>query len=153
MSRLPHGPSVALAFLFIAFAGTASAQTLRTEPLDIVTAHGARHFTVEIADTDATRESGLMFRKSMAPNRGMLFDFGTPQTVTFWMKNTLIPLDMVFIAKDGHVVAIKRNAAPMSEALIPSGAPIVGVLELRGGRAAEIGVKPGDEVRERIFQH
>ncbi len=116
-----------------------------------MTAHGVRYFTVEIADTDATRESGLMFRKSMAPDRGMLFDFGTPQAVTFWMKNTLIPLDMVFIGKDGRVVSIARNAAPMSEALIPSGGPILGVLELRGGRAAEIGVKPGDRVRERIF--
>jgi uncharacterized membrane protein (UPF0127 family) len=135
-----------------ALAGQASAQALRTEPLDIVTAGGVRHFTVEVADTDATRETGLMFRKGLAPDKGMLFDFGTPQTVTFWMKNTLIPLDMIFIAKDGHVVSITRNAVPMSEALIPSGGPIVGVLELRGGRAAEIGVKPGDMVRERIFQ-
>ncbi len=133
-------------------AAWSAGQSLRTEPLDIVTSAGTRHFTVEVADTDQTRETGLMFRKSMAPNRGMLFDFGAPQAVTFWMKNTLIPLDMVFIAKDGHVVSIARNAKPMSEALIPSDGPIVGVLELRGGRAAEIGVEPGDEVRERIFQ-
>lgn len=152
MSRLSRAAFVAGALLFSGAVGPASSQTLRTEPLEIVTAGGVRHFTVEIADTDATRESGLMFRKSMAPDKGMLFDFGTPQAVTFWMKNTLIPLDMVFIAKDGHVVSITRNAVPMSEALIPSGGPIVGVLELRGGRAGEIGVKPGDEVRERIFR-
>jgi uncharacterized membrane protein (UPF0127 family) len=154
--RLPRAAFVAVALFVSALAGPASAQThaqtLRTEPLEIVTAGGVRHFTVEVADTDATRETGLMFRKSMAPNRGMLFDFGTPQTVTFWMKNTLIPLDMIFIAQDGHVVSITRNAVPMSEAIIPSGGPIVGVLELRGGRAAEIGVKPGDVVRDRIFQ-
>ncbi len=156
MNRQSRAPLLAVALFFAALAGPALAQTkpqtLRTEPLSIVTAGGVRHFTVEIADTDATRETGLMFRKSLAPDKGMLFDFGTPQTVTFWMKNTLIPLDMVFIAKDGHVVSIARNAVPMSEALIPSGGPIVGVLELRGGRAAEIGVKPGDVVRDRIFQ-
>ena len=152
MNRKFCAAFVAATLATVGFTDAAIAQSLRTEPLAIVTTHGVRHFTVEIADTDATRESGLMFRKSLAPDRGMLFDFGSPQTVTFWMKNTLIPLDMVFIAKDGRVVSIARNAVPMSEALIPSGGPIVGVLELRGGRAAEIGVKPGDEVRERIFQ-
>lgn len=129
-----------------------TAKPLRTEPLTIVTAAGVRRFTVEIADTDASREQGLMFRKNLAANRGMLFDFRSPQTVTFWMKNTLIPLDLIFIAKDGHVISVARNAVPMSEALIPSGGPILGVLEVRGGRAVEMGVEPGDEVRERIFQ-
>lgn len=152
MVFLSRTRSLATALFVLAFAGPIAAHTLRTEPLAIVTAHGARRFTVEIADTDATREHGLMFRKSLAADRGMLFDFGTPQTVTFWMKNTLIPLDLIFIGKDGRVVTIARNATPMSEALIPSGGPILGVLEVKGGRAAQIGVKPGDEVRERIFQ-
>jgi len=143
---------VGMAAATSAITAPSAAQRLRTEPLEIVTSGGVRHFTVEIADTDQSREIGLMFRKSMAANRGMLFDFGAPQSVTFWMKNTLIPLDMVFIGKDGHVVSVTRKAIPMSEALIPSGGAIVGVLELRGGRADEIGVKPGDEVRERIFQ-
>ena len=129
----------------------AEAPGLRTEPLAIVTLHGVRNFTVEIADTEATREQGLMFRKHLAADRGMLFDFKTPQPVAFWMKNTLIPLDMLFIAPDGRVVSIARNAAPMSEAQIPSAGDVLGVLEIRGGRAAEIGVEPGDQVRERIF--
>lgn len=124
---------------------------LRVEPLDIVTAHGVRRFKVEIADTDATRERGLMFRTSMAPDRGMLFDFKSPREVAFWMKNTLIPLDMLFISADGHVISIARNAVPMSEIPIPSGGAVLGVLELRGGRAAEIGAESGDRVRERIF--
>jgi uncharacterized membrane protein (UPF0127 family) len=153
VSRLSRAACTAAALVVTGLAGSSLAEPLRTEPLAIVTSGGVRHFKVEVADTDATRESGLMFRKRLAPDRGMLFDFHTPQAVTFWMKNTLIPLDMIFIGKDGHVVSIARNAAPMSEALIPSGGPIVGVLELRGGRAREIGVKPGDEVRERIFQH
>jgi uncharacterized membrane protein (UPF0127 family) len=81
----------------------------------------------------------------------MLVDFKHPATVAFWMKNTLIPLDMLFITSDGRVEAIARNAAPMSEAPIPSGGPILGVLEIAGGRAAEIGAEPGDKVQERMF--
>ena len=124
---------------------------LRSENLDVVTHQGVRHFTVEIADTDETRERGLMFRKHLAGNKGMLFDFKTPQPVAFWMKNTLIPLDLLFIARDGHVISIARQATPMSETPIPSGGDVLAVLEIRGGRAAEIGARPGDRVRERIF--
>jgi uncharacterized protein len=126
---------------------------LKVEPLDIVTAHGVFHFKVEVADNDATRERGLMFRKTLAADRGMLFDFKAPKYVAFWMKNTLIPLDMLFIAADGHIVSIARDAVPMSEVPIPSGGEALGVLELRGGRAAEIDAQPGDRVRERIFHH
>ena len=125
---------------------------LPVEPLQIVTHDGRVHrFKVEIADSYATRERGLMFRKSLGPDAGMLFDFKTPQNVSFWMKNTLIPLDMVFIDQRGVVVNIAARATPMSETNIPSDGPVVGVLEIRGGRAAEIGVQPGDQVRERIF--
>lgn len=124
---------------------------LRTEPLSIATAKGVTHFTVEIADTPAMRDRGLMFRKSLGPNQGMLFDFHTAQPVSFWMKNTLIPLDMLFIAPDGRIASIARNATPMDETPIPSGAPVTGVLEIRGGRAAEIGAEPGDLVTARMF--
>jgi uncharacterized membrane protein (UPF0127 family) len=114
-----------------------------------MTARGDFHFKVEIADTDATRERGLMFRKTLAGNRGMLFDFKTARPVAFWMKNTLIPLDMLFVGPDGHIVSIARDAAPMSETPIPSGGDTLVVIELAGGRAAEIGAEPGDLVRER----
>jgi hypothetical protein len=124
---------------------------VKTEPLAIVTHQGVRRFTVEIADTDATRERGLMYRRHLTADQGMLFDFKTPQPVAFWMKNTVIPLDMLFIAPDGRVVSIARNATPMSETPIPSGGDVLGVLEIRGGRAAEIGAQPGDRVQERIF--
>lgn len=148
----PKGATrIVLAALAVAtlFAGQASAQKkLRVERLDIVTAAGVHHFKVEIADTFATRERGLMFRKSLAADRGMLFDFKTVQPVSFWMKNTLIPLDMVFIGADGRIVSIARNATPMSETTIASAGPVLDVLELRGGRAAEIGAAPGDRVRE-----
>ncbi len=133
-------------------AGAAHAgSALRTEPLEVITKKRVAHFTVEIAETEATREHGLMFRKQLGAGQGMLFDFKIPQPVEFWMKNTLIPLDMVFIAQDGRIVSIARNATPMSETPIPSGGEILGVLEIRGGRAAEIGAEPGDRVKERIF--
>jgi uncharacterized membrane protein (UPF0127 family) len=130
--------------------GQACAQKLRVERLDIVTAAGVHHFKVEVADTFATRERGLMFRKSLAADHGMLFDFKQVQEqgVSFWMKNTLIPLDMVFIGADGRIVSIARNATPMSETPIASAGPVLDVLELRGGRAAEIEAAPGDQVRE-----
>ncbi len=121
------------------------------ESLDIVTHGGVQHFKVEVADTPASREQGLMYRKAMAADHGMLFDFKTPQPVAFWMKNTLIPLDMIFIAPNGRIISIARNAQPLNETPIPSGGAVLGVLELRGGRAAEIGAEPGDRVQERIF--
>ena len=130
-------------------AGQACAQKkLRVERLDVVTTAGIHHFKVEVADTFSTRERGLMYRKSLAADRGMLFDFKQAQPVSFWMKNTLIPLDMVFIGADGRIVSIARNATPMSETPIASAGPVLDVLELRGGRAAEIEAAPGDRVRE-----
>ena len=139
---------IALALL-AAPANQICARTLRVEPLDIITSQGVHHFKVEVADTAETQERGLMFRRSLAPDRGMLFDFKTVQPVTFWMKNTYIPLDMVFIGADGRIVSIARNAVPMSESLISSAAPVIEVLELPGGRAAQIDALPGDRVRER----
>jgi uncharacterized membrane protein (UPF0127 family) len=128
-------------------------QFLRTEPLSIATQRGVAHFTVEIADTDTTREIGLMCRTHLGPQRGMLFDFGQPQGgVAFWMRNTLIPLDMVFIAADGRVVSITQDAKPLDETPIPAGGVILGVLEIAAGRAAALDIQPGDMVRERIFK-
>ncbi|HEY1447321.1 MAG TPA: DUF192 domain-containing protein [Caulobacteraceae bacterium] len=134
------------ALTLLSVGGEATARSLTVEPLEVVTAHGVRHFSVEVADTPASREHGLMFRTQLAADRGMLFDFKTVQPVDFWMKDTLIPLDILFIAADGRIVSIARNATPMSEAHIPSGSPILEVLEVRGGRAAEIGAEVGDRV-------
>lgn len=129
------------------------ALALKVEPLEVVTAAGRVKLQVEIADTPAARERGLMYRKSLAPDRGMLFDFKTPRPVAFWMRNTLIPLDLVFIRADGTVLSIARNARPLDETPIPSGGPIRAVLEIAGGRAAQIGILPGDRVLHRIFPH
>ena len=110
------------------------------------TASGDYAFSVEIADDDAERSKGLMFRQSLASDRGMLFDFKTERQASFWMRNTFIPLDMIFIAADGTVKTIHANARPQDPTPIPSNAPVRFVLEIVGGRAAEIGLKPGDRL-------
>ena len=130
-----------------------AAETAALEPLQIVTPKGRTKFMVEIADDDQERAQGLMYRKSLAPDRGMLFDFKTERSVSFWMRNTYIPLDMIFIRADGRIRSIARNTTPMSDQGVPSGGPVRAVLEIPGGRAAELGVLPGDRVLHRIFPH
>ena len=150
--RVVLTPALACA-VFAGTSGAVAATPMKVEGLDVATRRGVRHFIVEIADTPQRQERGLMFRRHLGAGRGMLFDFHDPQTVSFWMKNTLIPLDIIFIGADGRIEAIAANAKPMSENLIPSGGPILAVLELRGGRAAEIDARVGDAVREGMFAH
>lgn len=119
---------------------------LQEVPLIITSATGPHRFSVEVAKTDEQQERGLMFVRHLAPNRGMIFPFSPPQNVSFWMKNTLIPLDMVFIRSDGTIARI-ATAQPLDETPVPSGEPIGAVLEIAGGRAAELGISPGDRVR------
>ena len=122
-------------------------------PLTVRTAKGEFRFLVEVADSGKERELGLMCRRSLAPDRGMLFDFGREQPDSaFWMRNTLIPLDIIYIRRDGIVRSIVRNARPLDETPRPAGGPILGVLELAGGRAAQIGLQPGDRVDFPIFR-
>ncbi len=121
------------------------------EPLSIVTATGAHPFSVEVMRTPPELEKGLMFRTSMPADRGMLFDFHSEQSVMMWMKNTYIPLDMIFMDKTGKVVGIVANAKPMSEQILSVLAPTYAVLELNGGEAAKIGLKLGDKINHPIF--
>ena len=145
--------TTAFAVLMLAtLASAAQAAAPATEDLSIETASGAHHFTVEVMRTRDQLERGLMFRRQMAPDTGMLFDFGSPQPVSMWMKNTYLPLDMVFVAADGRVVSVKRNAEPMSEAVIASGGDVTGVIEVNAGTAAKIGLKPGDRVVDPMFK-
>ena len=137
--------------MLIGCAGQPVSAKSRLEPLSIISASGRAEFQVEVVDNDRTREQGLMYRKALAPDRGMLFDFKRPREVAFWMKNTFIPLDLIFIRADGRVLSIARNARPFDETPLASGGPILGVLEIPGGRAAELGVLPGDRVLHRIF--
>ena len=109
------------------------------------TSKGDFPFSIEVADTEASRERGLMFRTSLAPDAGMLFDYHQEQQASFWMQNTLIPLDMIFISADGIVKTIHVNARPMDTTSIPSEVPVRFVLEIGGGRSQEIGLKVGDK--------
>jgi len=124
---------------------------LETSPLVIDTGDSVHRFTVELADDADEIRTGMMNRTEMAPNAGMLFDFGQPREASMWMKNTLIPLDMLFVAPDGKVIAIARNAVPGSLRTISPGVPVKAVLELNGGRCEALGIEPGDIVQHAIF--
>jgi uncharacterized membrane protein (UPF0127 family) len=122
-----------------------------TEPLTIATQGGPRRFAVEVMRDDASRARGLMFRRHMAPDHGMLFDFERVEPVTMWMKNTYLPLDMVFIRQDGTVARVAADTEPLSTAIISSEGPVLAVLELNAGTAAKLGIKPGDKVDHPMF--
>lgn len=133
-------------------AAFAEASAVPQSSVQVVGGDGRRHsFTVEMAVTEAEKAQGLMFRKSLAANAGMLFDFGRPRQVTMWMKNTLIPLDMLFIDAGGLVIHVEDYAVPGS--LEPRGPtqPVLGVLEVAGGTARRLGLKPGDRVEHPMF--
>ena len=131
--------------------GWAAAWAFDRNTVEITTRSGVQVFSVEIADTEAAREKGLMFRKSLPPGQGMLFDFHREAPVGFWMKNTYIPLDMIFIRGDGRIANIAENAKPPSETVIPSDGPVLAVLEVAGGTARKLGIVPGDRVANPIF--
>jgi uncharacterized membrane protein (UPF0127 family) len=126
-------------------------ETFKTSELTVLTATGPHKFTVELALTEPQREQGLMFRRSMAPDAGMLFDMDAPQSITMWMKNTLIPLDMLFLDPSGRIVDIHQRAVPLSTDIISAKAPARYVIELNGGTADRIGVKIGDRVTSPYF--
>ncbi|HSZ75173.1 MAG TPA: DUF192 domain-containing protein [Rhizomicrobium sp.] len=148
-----------IAFLFIFLLAPALAigaitgpqKQLPLDKITIDTDNGPVAFTVEMATTPDTQEAGLMFRKTMAPNWGMLFDFHRNVMVSFWMKNTILPLDMLFIRKDGTISSIAPDTTPYSTDSIPAAEPIRAVLEINAGRAAALGILPGEKVHGAIF--
>ncbi|WP_457796683.1 DUF192 domain-containing protein [Methylocystis sp. S23] len=115
--------------------------------LEFVTATGSHEFRVEVADTPAERAKGLMYRRHMPADQGMLFVFHEEGPIMMWMKNTYIPLDMIFVSRRGMVTAVAAETVPLSEATISSEGPAYAVIELNAGTAGKIGLKPGDEVR------
>ena len=119
----------------------------------IVTAAATTSFTVELANTDATREEGLMVRKSMPEDAGMLLDFRKTEPVYFWMKNTYLPLDMLFITADGTIAHIAERATPLSEAVIASQVPVRFVLEVNAGTVQRLGIRPGDRLTSPFLPH
>ena len=139
---------MAAAFFCFALAGAYAADE---STLEIVTKNGVHVFTVEMAQTDEERQKGLMFRKELPEGKGMLFDFKPDQDVAMWMRNTYIPLDMLFINADGTIRRIAENTEPLSEKTITSGGPVRGVLEVIGGTAKKLGIAAGDKVAHPLF--
>jgi uncharacterized protein len=135
----------------LAFAAAAPARAAGRATIEIVSKTGVHAFAVELATTNAELERGLMFRKSLPEGQGMLFDFKVDQPVSFWMHNTYIPLDMIFINGRGRIAHIVENATPMSDTLIPSQYPVRAVLEVIAGTADKLGIAVGDQVTGSIF--
>lgn len=119
---------------------------LKVIPLTVTSASGAHVFKVEVASTPAEQARGLMFRAEMGADEGMIFPMDPPRPAAFWMKNTVIPLDIIFIGPDRKVLNIAANAVPYDLQPLPAVGDAGGVLELIGGRAAQLGIKPGDKV-------
>jgi uncharacterized membrane protein (UPF0127 family) len=128
-----------------------AAYAMRLETLKLVTAQGTHVINIEITETPQEKAQGLMFRTHLADTSGMLFFYETPQEITMWMRNTYIPLDMVFIRADGVVHRIEAYTEPLSENIVTSQGGVTACLELAGGAAARLGLKPGDRVEHRFF--
>jgi uncharacterized membrane protein (UPF0127 family) len=141
-----------VAFTSLAMGGWDARAQSKLEQLTIATAKGKVSFSVEVMRTDEERARGLMNRAYLPADRGMLFDFKQPQIASMWMKNTLIPLDMLFIRTDGTIANIAENTEPHSLRTISAIEPVLGVLELNGGTAARLGIAPGDRVEHPLFR-
>jgi uncharacterized protein len=140
-----------VAAVAFALVGGAGAQAASVQPLEIVTKSGVQVFSVEMATTEQEKETGLMYRKELPDGKGMLFDFSPEQQVSMWMKNTYIPLDMIFIRADGRILRIAENTEPESTRIISSGGLAKGVLEVIAGTAKKYGIQPGDRVAHPLF--
>ncbi|MBM3506926.1 MAG: DUF192 domain-containing protein [Alphaproteobacteria bacterium] len=158
MQRLLFGAFVASAVALAACEPNAQQQTQaqapaaqRTDQLFIETASGRHPFRIEVAVTPEQKATGLMFRRELAPDAGMLFTYEQPQIIQMWMRNTYIPLDMVFVGADGRVINVAERTVPESLTIVPSAAPAVGVVELVGGTAARLRIRPGNRVLHPFF--
>ena len=143
------GLLVLILSLFLAFGPSWAAGE---QTLEIASKTGVHIFSVEVVDNDADRAKGLMYRKELPEGRGMLFDFHRDQEVSFWMQNTYIPLDMIFIRGDGQILRIEENTVPLSTRMIPSRGAVRAVLEVIGGTSRKLGIAPGDRVASPIFR-
>ena len=139
------------AVLFLCAAISMSWAQTALETLTIQTSKGPVAFQVEVMRTDEERARGLMNRAYLPADRGMLFDFKAPQMSVMWMKNTLIPLDMLFIRANGTIANIAENTEPHSLRTIPAAEPVLGVLEINAGLSAKLGIAPGDKVVHPMF--
>ncbi len=147
----PRLAALLFAFLCALLAAAPAARAQELEKLEFVSRSGVHAFSVEVMRTADQQARGLMFRRYMPDDRGMLFAFGRNEPVFMWMKNTYIPLDMVFVDRKGVVASIAADTEPFSERTIASGPPVWGVVELNAGAAARMGLAVGDKVRHPFF--
>lgn len=152
LSRAVFRPLAGLFLVLALLIQSLPAQALPRDIVVIRTSGGSYRFNVELAVTEEERAKGLMFRQELDPDAGMLFLYNQDQAVTFWMKDTPLPLDMIFIASDGKITQIVRHAEPYSENLIPSNTYIRGVLEVNAGTADRFNIAPGDHVDYNKFR-
>ncbi len=143
--------TAALLSVVLAMLGPAEAAGLPVQSVVIQSRNGPHAFRMEIAADDASRERGLMFRTHLARNAGMLFDFRTTVMTAFWMKDTPLPLDMLFVRSDGTISTVAANAVPYSTIPISSAEPVRAVIEINGGLAKSLDIEPGDRVTAAIF--
>jgi uncharacterized membrane protein (UPF0127 family) len=141
----------ALCFLAVFPAVTSRLGAAEMQTLEIASKSGVHPFAVELALTPDEQSRGLMYRKTLPEGQGMLFDFKRDQELSFWMKNTYVPLDMIFIRSDGRIHRIAENTEPLSERLVPSNGPVRAVFEVVAGTARKLGLAPGDRVAHPIF--
>lgn len=147
-----HTLAMVVMFLIAALAVFWMTKETHFYPLAIQSGESIHRFDVEYADTPQKQEQGLMFRKSLDDNKGMLFAFPQNRSVTFWMKNTLIPLDMIFIDASNTISFIHHRAIPHDETPVSSNGPIIAVLEIPGGQAAQQGIHVGDKVKTPLLK-
>jgi uncharacterized membrane protein (UPF0127 family) len=148
--RLVMSLAAAIAVLVTLYA-TPAVRAASVQPLEIATKSGVHVFSVEMATTEEEKQTGLMYRKELPDGKGMLFDFSPEQQISMWMKNTYIPLDMIFIRADGRILRIAENTEPLSTKIISSGGLAKGVLEVIAGTAQKYGIQPGDRVAHPLF--
>jgi uncharacterized membrane protein (UPF0127 family) len=141
-----------LSFAAMALLAAPFAFGLEKQPVTFVTRTGSHTITVEVADNENARNTGLMYRRSIGPDEGMLFIYEDERDISMWMKNTYISLDMIFVKRDGTISHIAANTEPFSEAIIPSEGPALAVIEMAGGSAARLGLRAGDRVRNKAFK-
>ncbi|MBI3436081.1 MAG: DUF192 domain-containing protein [Proteobacteria bacterium] len=151
INRRAAALAVAVALVVALAPPPAAPLAAELQTLEIVSKNGVHVFAVELAATDEERARGLMFRTELPDGRGMLFDFKRDQEVAMWMENTHISLDMIFIRADGRIARIAENTTPFSRAIVPSGGPVRGVLEVIGGTARKLGLGVGDQVAHPAF--
>ena len=152
LQRVVRPLSLPAVLIFTLALVSARAPAADLHTLEVVSKTGVHVFSIELAVSDEDRARGLMFRRELPDGQGMLFDFGRDQDVAMWMKNTLIPLDMMFITADGRIRRIAENTEPMSTRIIPSGGPVRAVLEVIGGTAKKYGIAAGDRVAHPWFR-